>query len=76
MVTHVCTEKETLERIERKLDELHGRMFVGNGTPSISVRIDRVEQVQKVALWVASALGGGGLAAGGTALFMYLFRGN
>ena len=52
-----CPFKELLHRIESKLDNLHDKMFVGNGTPSYMVRLDRTETVVKVLIWLAGLIG-------------------
>lgn len=74
MVTHICTEKDTLARIERTLNEMHNKMFVGNGTPAVMVRIDRVERVVQAAMWAAGLLGGTGLVAGVSAIVLHVWK--
>ena len=53
--------RDALKRIEDKLDrlddshgDLHKRMFVGNGTPAMTVRIDRCERVAAAGTWIAA----------------------
>jgi hypothetical protein len=44
------------DEIVAKLDDLNNKLFVGNGQPSLMVRIDRLEQCKQStskAIWVA-----------------------
>ena len=50
---------EAISRIEKKVDKIDQRLFIGNGEPSIMIRIDRAEQIQKVLVWACSVAGGG-----------------
>ena len=36
-----CSEKDTLTRIEKTVNDMHKRLFVGNGGPSMTVQVDR-----------------------------------
>lgn len=49
-----------LDAIKKRLDEIHSKLFVGNGVPAITVRLDRVERdngrVEKIASAVLIAL--------------------
>lgn len=52
----VC--KEQFEKILDRLEEIHSKLFVGNGQPAINVRIDRLEQSHRSAtkaMWIAIA---------------------
>lgn len=51
---NVC--KEQFKKILDRLDEIHGKLFVGNGQPAMNVRLDRLEQSHKAstkAFWIA-----------------------
>ena len=53
-----CRMEETIRKMADQMDEMHSQMFVGNGTPSISVRLDRVEQSHETSKWLTrTALG-------------------
>ncbi len=61
-----------LENIREKQDATHAEVrtinhFInGNGQPGVKVRLDRLEQFKKQAIWVVSALiGGATLSFGG-----------
>ena len=36
-----CSEKDTLERIEQTVNDMHRRLFVDNGGPSLTMQVDR-----------------------------------
>ena len=36
-----CSEKDTLKRIEQTVTDMHKRLFVGNGAPSLVTLVDR-----------------------------------
>ena len=38
---------ETIKEIKVTVKSIHDRLFVGNGTPSFEVRVDRLEEKQK-----------------------------
>lgn len=43
-ITFECSQKKTLEDIKNLVYDTNKRLFVGNGVPSIMVRLDRMEQ--------------------------------
>jgi hypothetical protein len=48
--------KDRFDEIITKLDDLNAKLFVGNGTPSIVVRMDRLEQSKESSskiVWLA-----------------------
>lgn len=63
---------EAIDRIERKVDEIHVRLLGGPAEPErgIIVRLDRVEQRLKLAGW----LSGAAIVAALSALARGLFR--
>ena len=73
-MTQPCTEKATLERIEKKLDDMHYRMFQGNGTPALMTRVDRMERVQAVGLWAVGLVTGGGIVWGAAAIVGHVIK--
>ena len=44
---------DLLTRMESKIDEIHSRLFVDNGTPCFQTRLDRHDSVIKVITWLA-----------------------
>lgn len=50
----VC--REQFERINSKLDKIHSKLFVDNGSPSMQTRQDRTERLLKVALWLVTVV--------------------
>jgi hypothetical protein len=51
----VCHEK--FDEIICKLDTINNKLFIGNGNPSLVIRVDRLEQAKKLAgkaLWLAA----------------------
>ena len=38
---------DKLSVVSASVEDLHNRMFVGNGTPAYTTRLDRLEQVQR-----------------------------
>jgi hypothetical protein len=50
----VCRDR--FDEIVSKIDDLRNKLFVGNGQPSLMVRVDRLEQCKKSTsrtLWIA-----------------------
>ena len=47
---------EKLERIERMVDDIHQRLFVGNGKPALMTLIDRHDQQLGALRYVVGAL--------------------
>ena len=41
----VCTQKSEIEDMRKMIRDIHDHMFVGNGTPSFIVRLDRNERI-------------------------------
>lgn len=56
-------EIETIARTEEKIDSLIIKVdrleysINGNGTPGLKTRVDRIEQIVKVALWICGTVG-------------------
>lgn len=53
----VCKEqfsdiKHCFVEVNGKLDEVHRRLFIDNGSPSIQTRQDRTDRMLKVGLWI------------------------
>jgi hypothetical protein len=48
----------TLSRIDTTTQQLHDRLFVGNGTPAAMTRLDRCERVIAVLIWGGATFGG------------------
>ena len=49
---NVC--REQFEGINDKLDEIHKRLFIDNGSPCIQTRLDRNERMWKIMVWLVS----------------------
>jgi hypothetical protein len=73
-MTQPCTEKATLERIERSLNEIHQKLFIGNGNAALMTRVDRVERVQAVALWAVGLVTGGGIVWGAATIMSHVIQ--
>src|ERR1035437_9905600 len=43
----VQTLSDSVHEIKATVDDIHKRLFVGNGEPSITIKIDRLEEKQK-----------------------------
>ena len=56
----VC--KERFDEINAKLDTLHNRLFVDNGSPSMQSRLNRNERIIKALLWVVMVVGAASIA--------------
>lgn len=60
----VCPESPRFSRIETMVTEMHQKLFLGNGQPSLMLRIDRVERITEGlcrifwAVSIAGILGG------------------
>ena len=49
--------KIRFDKIDSKLDDIHNRLFVDNGKPAFSTRLDRLEQAQKGRnIWIDRAI--------------------
>ena len=46
----VC--KNQFDQINEKLDRIHSRLFVDNGSPCVQTRLDRNERMWKIACWI------------------------
>lgn len=49
-----CTDR--FDRIDKSLEDLHNKLFVGNGQPPITVQIDRLNMFKKLACYFGSIL--------------------
>jgi hypothetical protein len=45
------TNEDKLTRIERMVDDIHERLFVGNGKPSLTTLLDRHDQQLAALRW-------------------------
>ena len=48
---------EKLEKIEECVTDTHKRLFVGNGSPSLAMRVDRSEATLRIVCWLGAILG-------------------
>jgi hypothetical protein len=74
--THQCNQESRITAIEttggethRLVLDIHKRLVLGNGTPSVMVRLDRVERLSIAAVWVVGGVVLAGLIAGLGAIF-------
>jgi hypothetical protein len=44
MTTHNCKYEDKIARMSEQVDDIHRRLFIGNGSPSMATRLDRLEQ--------------------------------
>lgn len=49
---HQCQYSDKIDRMAKQVEEMHAKMFVGNGQPSWSVRLDRLEQAEDRRVWL------------------------
>ena len=50
------TQQEEFNRIHAKLDDINNRLFIDNGKPCTQTRLDRVERILKVMMWISAIL--------------------
>lgn len=50
------TQEDEFQKINKKLDVMHNRLFVDNGSPCIQTRLDRNERMWKVTMWIVSVV--------------------
>jgi hypothetical protein len=70
-ITHkACLHEDRWDGICRQqaethlmVKDIHQRLFIGNGTPATMTRIDRLERIAAVLLWVTSTVGGACIVA-------------
>ena len=60
---HVCQYSERIDRMCRQVDEMHSKLFVGNGQPSLMVRVDRLEQSEDRRVWLQRTVVGAALGS-------------
>jgi hypothetical protein len=63
MAIHECKYDSEISKMGAQVDEIYHRMFIGNGTPATMTRIDRLERLAAVLIWVGSTVGGACIVA-------------
>ena len=63
MTAHECKYDSTIAKMGSQVDEIYHRMFIGNGVPATMTRIDRLERLAAVLIWVGSTVGGACIVA-------------
>ena len=53
---HECHYAEKIGRMADQVAEIHKKLFVGNGQPSVMVRVDRLEQAEDRRMWMQRAI--------------------
>ena len=48
--------KNMLQELKASTDATHKKLYVGNGHPSISVQLDRLNMFKKTACWLGGAI--------------------
>ena len=48
--------KDRFDKMEKLLVNIDKRLFRGNGSPAWDVRIDRVERLMKVGVWIGASI--------------------
>ena len=48
-------DPDRLRRLERMIEDIHQRLFIGNGRPSLTTQIDRHDQQLGAIRWVLGA---------------------
>lgn len=78
-----CLHEDRWQEIRKDIAEIkeialdtHGRMFIGNGTPAMSTRVDRLERILGLVSCAVGAVIMAGLISGAATLFHHLFRTN
>lgn len=69
-----CSQQDRLERMDRMISEMHKHMFLGNGTPSWMVRLDRVEGVVKAIVTTFGAVALAGIVSLCGVGFWHIFK--
>jgi hypothetical protein len=59
----IAVVENTLVSVARQVDEMHKVLCVGNGTPGLLTRVDRLEQSAERSKWWTRAAGGAALTA-------------
>ena len=67
--------KAQLDRIERKLDDQHQRLYIGNGTPALTSVVAKHEQVLTALVWTTGTLVTAMIVAGVGLTVRAIFRG-
>ena len=47
---------KTLSNISHQLNDIHSRLFLGNGTPALVTRIDRSERILIFLMWIVGII--------------------
>ena len=47
---------KTLSNISHQLNDIHSRLFLGNGTPALVTRIDRSERILIFLMWIVGVI--------------------
>lgn len=63
-----------IAEIKKSTRETHDKIFVGNGTPAFTVRLDRVERVTDILTYITGAVCLAAIIAGLGTLFAHLWQ--
>ena len=66
----VC--KGEFDKINSKLDALHNRLFLDNGSPCIQTRLDRNERMWKVTMWIVTVVCAASIVQSARAVYDHL----
>lgn len=56
MCDHFKECRQRFDKIDTALDDLKKRLFIGNGTTPLATRIDRLERVKCILVWLVGPL--------------------
>ena len=68
-----CTQKDDIAAMKGMLRDIHNHLFVGNGTPSFMVRLDRAEGVIRAILVTVGTVAVAGVLSLCGIVFWHLF---
>ena len=73
MPDHICTKENDINEIKTMVGEIHQKLFVGNGTPAICTRLDRVERIVAAVSVAIGTIMLAGLVGGATVIFQHIW---
>ncbi len=56
MCDHIKECRERFNKVDAALSDLTNRLFIGNGTTPLLTRIDRLERVKSILVWLVGPL--------------------
>ena len=69
-----CTKEDEITQIHALCNDMHKWMFIGNGHEAWTLRMDRVERVISIVIWVFGILGSSAVLSVAGIAFYHLFK--